>query len=822
MKKINFTGTGGFPLEQETLARLQTAYRDELYEMLKRNFGIQEDQNYIISEPTSDENGLFVINGILHLMKPGVVTPTGFIRTTETTIGLRFGDGIYNAAYTDYFVEYVDTVLNGYDLNDPILERDGVIDPTISAPNERRIRFYDIRNNSSNRFQSIGFLPIDGSKPMEGDLDMGGNQLSNLDTLSSEFAILRSKFLLLGDPNDTDGLGFPGAALVDKDINEFIAIDARPVNPDNTALHLNYDSVWGTTVIGGEINLPEFAENSTSTRKAPLLIDNRGNVCKGSASENIPLGLISLWYDTNNPIPPGWRLCDEDNAGQVGSITIPDLDDNTINIADSVVMINQNRVRYIIYVGRDTPSINAVISSDAGDRKSVIRTLTGGQTSFDATANPFTLNVTLENLTLQGWRQLSAPNNSTITTPGAVTTTITGNLIVGTYVYEVTGIDTLGAEFTDTVSIEIRRNNIAPVFNSIVNTTSGVNVTDDMDIEITSALVLANNLSRLAAPTEVANDMIIQDQLDGNLVRMSNQLVLRRTNFRVGVSDPDGNIFSSSVSVIARVRRANGSVETVQSLLLLDDINRLSVSSADTTIVDVNQLAINQRFFDFSILGLVGTDILEFVVTDEDGAETVKTYNLVVTIEPSITISQEGPFPTFIGKTGRFFDVRIQGTPNTTVSLIAERLLSNAINGEITVSNTGTIPATFDLTTLNRAFDVILDSNGVRVIRVLHEMTVPPLTSINNGTTYTLNSRITLASNPVSNGVNLRFAFILTGDIIIEGPIDIVPIDDTPIDVIPMDDTPILNGGGSTGGGGGGGDVIIADESGNDFPPNQF
>ena len=84
MKKINFTNAGGFPLEQETLARLQAAYKDELYEMLKRNFDISNDQNYIISEPTDTINGWFIIHGVLHLMEPCNVTPTNFIKTSET------------------------------------------------------------------------------------------------------------------------------------------------------------------------------------------------------------------------------------------------------------------------------------------------------------------------------------------------------------------------------------------------------------------------------------------------------------------------------------------------------------------------------------------------------------------------------------------------------------------------------------------------------------------------------------------------------------------------------------------------------------------
>lgn len=777
MKKINFTNAGGFPLEQETLARLQAAYKDELYEMLKRNFDISNDQNYIISEPTDTLNGWFIINGILHFMEPGVTTPTNFMKTSETITKLRFGDGVYQPAYTDYTVEYIsgDEVPVGYfdDVaSDSSIEINGLQDLSIALPNERKLRYYDITNLSPNpdRLQRIGFLPIDGSKPMEGDLDMGGNQLSNLDTLETALATLRAKFFNFGFSTER---GAPGRALVDEDITVDISTDSRAVNPDDTALHVNYNSDWGTTVIGGEIKLPEFAENSTSSRKSPLLIDANGNVCKGSASENIPLGLIALWYNTNQPIPPGWILCNAANQGLVGNITVPNLSSNqlTPTAADDPI-VDVNVVDYIIYVGRDTPTINALIVDALSNSKSVVRTLSSGQTSFNAIANPFELEATLENLTLQGWTQISGPS-STITTPNSENTTITGNLAIGTYVYRVSGVDTLGAVFTDQVSITIRRSNIPPVFNSIVNTTSGVNVTNDMNIVITSDLILqSDTVSRLAEP-------VSQDQLDADVIDVSRQLVVRRTGFRVGVSDPDGNIFASSVTVVARIRSADGTVQIFQPLLLQD----VSTSSASRSSADLTTPSI--RLFNFSITGLTATDILEFVATDEGGAVTVKSYTITLNIEPSITLSQTGPILTTVtGDKARFFDVRIQGTPNTTVSLVASRLLSSAVASAITVTNTGTSPASFTLNTLNTPFNVVLDATGVRTIRVTHQMTIPRLTTINNGTTYTLNSRIALASNSL-NGLNLRFAFTLTG------LIDIEPIDDTPID-----DFPIGGGGG--------------------------
>lgn len=733
MKKINFTNAGGFPLEQETLARLQAAYKDELYEMLKRNFDISNDQNYIISEPTDTINGWFIINGVLHLMEPGNVTPTNFIRTSETITKLRFGDGVYQSAYTDHTVSYVDSIPVDYDSS---IEEVGLTDNTIALPNERKLRYYDITNLATNpdRLQRTGFLPINGSKPMEGDLDMGGNQLSNLDTLETEIANLRTRFFNFGYSTERGELG---RALVDENITAGVRVDARAkrIEPlEDTALHINYNSDWGTTVIGGEIKLSEFAENSTSLRKSPLLVDASGNVCRGSISENVPLGLIALWYDVNQPIPSGWILCDATNAGQVGSIIVPNLSGN--ELTPSAGEIDGAKVNYIIYVGRDTPTISAFITDLVRDSKTVVRTLSSGQTSYDATANPFNLEVILENLALQSWAQVSGPT-SIITTPNSENTTVIGSLMVGEYVYKVSGIDALGAVYTDQVTINIRGNNEPPIFESIVNTTSGVNITNDMSVVITSD--------------------VNQQQA--------------RTSFRVGVSDPDGDIFSSNVSVYARIERDGNIIETIQPLILQD------VSASRTT---VGQSIPSIKYFNFSIQGLIATDTLEFVAIDEGGEETTKSYAISVNVEPNITLLQAGPaLATANGGYAKFFDIRVQGIANSTVSLLAERLLSSDIVNTINVSNTGTIPASFNLSTLNRTFNVLLDASGVRVIRVVHEMMIPPLTTINNDTTYALNSRISLASNP-SNGLNMRFLYTLSGN-----PIDIV-IDDTPIDDFPI------------------------------------
>ncbi|MEP0263797.1 hypothetical protein [Dokdonia sp.] len=746
MKKINFINSGGFPLEQETLARLQSAYRDELYEMLKRSFDIQEDQVYVISEPTNDENGWFIINGVLHLMEAGTTTPTNVLRTAETTIKLRYGDGLYKPAYIDYTVEYANEIPDNYN---PMTGQD---DMTLSEPNDRIFRFYNIANLPGNTtpLRRIGFLPIDGSKPMEGDLDMGGNQLSNLDTLETALATLRAKYFEFGSSTQR---GDQGRALVDENIEEFTAIDdVRPVNPDNTALHLNYNSDWGTTVIGGEIKFPEFAENSTSTLKSPLLIDNKGNVCKGRSSESIPLGLITLWFSANGQPPLGWVFCDEDND-QIGNITIPDLDDNSISVGGQ---LNFSAVRYIIFVGRDTPTINAAISGDFGERESFVLQILSGQDTYDATADAsFTLSASLENLTFNGWTQFSGPNNSTIATPNGLTTHINGTLIEGTYVYEATGQDAQGAQYMDRVTIVVARTNRPPIFNSIVNPTTGTDITSNTIFTINREI----------------NSQI--------------QLI---SVFEVAVSDPDGDIFDPSVTIIARIT-SNGVTR------IINPFRNLNVSEANI----VNTI----RTASFGITGLLDADIIEFEVTDVDGGRATKSYTVNVVEETSIVVL---PDSISLGNT-EVFNVRLQGTPNTTEQLSIQYLTSTVLNGSrvsVNDSDTGSILGQAIMTQgTSQTFSITFGANGEKNIRVTHIGIVPRLTVVNSNTFYTLNSRISLTSNP-GNRELITSLFEATDLILIEED----PIDDG-------------NGGGGNGGGGGGGDVIIADND-NDFPQNQL
>lgn len=218
MKQVNFSHPGGFPLEQETLERLQTAYRSELYEAIKSHLSIVPNTNYIIVHAQSGKQGWAVIHqdgeGILY---PITGTVTNYLKTTRTTTNLIYGDGASQTAYIDYKAEYVSAkgtpitndkeTVNYYDLNtfktvksiqaieEIIAGIDGriktieaaipVIDNRVKTI-ETTLPTIDTRINTiKNDLES--YLPLDGSKAMKGDLNLGTHQLylNNANTSSN-------------------------------------------------------------------------------------------------------------------------------------------------------------------------------------------------------------------------------------------------------------------------------------------------------------------------------------------------------------------------------------------------------------------------------------------------------------------------------------------------------------------------------------------------------------------------------------------------------------------------------------------------------------
>ncbi len=338
MKQVNFSNSGGFPLEQETLERLQTAYRSELYEALKRHFSIDLANDYILAHATSQQKGWAVIRqedpvnpgnnvGILHPITIGTQKP--YLKTTRTAVNLIYGTSASQTAYYDYEAEY-----SSQKYNDEVV--------VTKSGDEQTIKYYDVSNlvpvtdiktideilkaiNSSidaiqaniNTIEedinliNESYLPINGSKAMQGDLDLGTHQLSKLDIKEGGFAKVRVADFRLGSAqrkgllNPTDSTG---RALVDSS------------DQSNTSLTLNYGSDWTNTYVGGKVYLNNI--NSSNSTGSLLVIDGLNQVTKSdtlidsllsriTALENkpaiaVPIGMIAIW-GKSAPFPEGWE-----------------------------------------------------------------------------------------------------------------------------------------------------------------------------------------------------------------------------------------------------------------------------------------------------------------------------------------------------------------------------------------------------------------------------------------------------------------------------------------------------------------------------------
>lgn len=321
MKQVNFNNPGGFPLEQETLERLQIAYRSELYEALKRHLSIETDKNYIIAHATDKMRGWAVIHepkntgeGVLYPIKIGA--STNYLKTIKTTTNLIYGDGNSQNAYTDYDAEYVAVkgtpitnekeIINYYDLNDFVIVKDlKSIDDILKSID---IKIANVQQDINEIKDS--YLPLNGSKAMKGDLNLGIYHLSKLDTLENFVANVRAVDFKFGS-EERRGLIHPndylGRALADSSTKT------------ETSLTLNYDADWENTRIGGKVYLNNLKTNingsllvldgSNQVIKSNTLIDDlikRITDLEAKESTAVPKGMIALWGKPA-PFPEGWE-----------------------------------------------------------------------------------------------------------------------------------------------------------------------------------------------------------------------------------------------------------------------------------------------------------------------------------------------------------------------------------------------------------------------------------------------------------------------------------------------------------------------------------
>lgn len=340
MKQVNFSNSGGFPLEQETLERLQTAYRSELYEALKSHLSITKDKNYIIAPATNEKIGWVII----HQNGEGILYPieclnqlnnkvTNFLKATRTGTSLVYGSGASKTAYFDYTAVYIEQIefnnrTSAPSNNDTKTEYYYDLTTfkkltnlqTIDDCLETITKNIELAQGDINKIKTDleSYLPLDGSKAMKGDLDLGTHLISKLDVKESFASCVRVVEFNLGS-KDRKGKLNPqkptGRALVDSSTDS------------NTMLTVNYESDWEYTCVGGNVYLNNINtsnkdfKTSESSDISLLLLDNANQVVKSNnlldsllsrisklekQSTGIPIGMIALWGKPA-PFPEGWE-----------------------------------------------------------------------------------------------------------------------------------------------------------------------------------------------------------------------------------------------------------------------------------------------------------------------------------------------------------------------------------------------------------------------------------------------------------------------------------------------------------------------------------
>ena len=188
MKRVLFGYKGGFPLEQETLIQIQKAYSVDMLDALFALWGLDSKSGYLIKMPTNDvEDGWIIypfetiqVNPVdgteIKVEKPQLLRLKYQVGATQVKlVDLREQDGSleYAQAGPDgklekkVYEEFVGQLVTN---NGDFLLTDLISLDSILAINAK------IANNQTEiNTVKENYLPRDGSKPMTGDLNLGGN-----------------------------------------------------------------------------------------------------------------------------------------------------------------------------------------------------------------------------------------------------------------------------------------------------------------------------------------------------------------------------------------------------------------------------------------------------------------------------------------------------------------------------------------------------------------------------------------------------------------------------------------------------------------------
>ncbi|BFM41742.1 hypothetical protein CFS9_03830 [Flavobacterium sp. CFS9] len=290
MKQINFSHEGGFPLEQETLERLQTAYRTELFGALKAHFGVAIGENCIITEPTTNRDGWAIVHDEKDFLKEGVLYPirnttiTGYLKTIRTGTNLVYGTGKSQTAYFDFEAVYIE--LSEYTAGKaaPEIDRDDL-----------KVRYYQLKD-----FRTIKDIPA-----VE----------RILKTLQDQIDANKEKILKATDDIAEINKYFPGiktdvTTLKSDVINikkDYLPLDGSKAMTGNLTVQgkVNFNNVDFTD--GGTLLLLNNANQVVKNNTLIQSILNEIEALKNKSATAIPKGMIAIWGRPANQIPEGWQ-----------------------------------------------------------------------------------------------------------------------------------------------------------------------------------------------------------------------------------------------------------------------------------------------------------------------------------------------------------------------------------------------------------------------------------------------------------------------------------------------------------------------------------
>lgn len=293
MKQINFSHEGGFPLEQETLERLQNAYRTELFGALKAHFGVAIGENCIIAEPTANRDGWAIVHDEKDFLKEGVLYPirnttvTGYLKTIRTGTNLVYGTGRSQTAYFDFEAVYIELPEYTAGKATPEIDRDDL-----------KVRYYQLKD-----FRTIKDIPA-----VE----------RILKTLQDQIDANKEKILKATEDIAEINKYFPG-----------IKTDVTNLKSDVINIKKEYLPIDGSKAMTGNLTVEGKVYLKQTGKENPdgsiLLLDSSNQVIKSDtiishlldrvtelekkkpAESAIPKGMIAIWGRPANQIPEGWQ-----------------------------------------------------------------------------------------------------------------------------------------------------------------------------------------------------------------------------------------------------------------------------------------------------------------------------------------------------------------------------------------------------------------------------------------------------------------------------------------------------------------------------------